>query len=65
MLPSGRNQMVYVALLFLSLALLQQWAASIFEVTYLSCTVYESTFYKLLIFAANWIADIPKKFQPS
>ena len=61
MLPSGRNQMVYVALLFLSLALLQQWAASIFEVTYLSCTVYESTFYKLLIFAANWIADIPKK----
>ena len=65
MLPSGRNQMVYVALLFLSLALLQQWAASIFEVTYLSCTVYESIFYKLLIFAANWIANIPKKLQPS
>ena len=58
MLPSGRNQMVYVALLFLSLALLlQQWGASIFEVTYLSCTVYECIFYKLLIFAANWIAD--------
>ena len=65
MLPSGRNQMVYVALLFLSLALLQQWGASIFEVTYLSCTEHESIFYKPVSFAANWIADIPKKLQPS